>query len=114
MARLTKYNEERQMWLLEETGDNSDVLGDAIDKLADYENAEEQGLLLRLPCPIGNTVYALTPFCEICERDYPCDFCTKSSFASETKFDYEMIPLVGKCVFLTKEEAEKALADMGV
>lgn len=30
---------------------------DAMCKLADYEDAEEQGLLLRLPCKAGDTVY---------------------------------------------------------
>ena len=30
----------------------------AIQKLAEYENSEEQGLLLRLPCKFENTVYA--------------------------------------------------------
>lgn len=29
----------------------------ALDKLATYEDAEEQGLLLRLPCKIGDTLY---------------------------------------------------------
>ena len=29
-------------------------------KLAEYEDAEEQGLLLRLPCKVGDTVYCLT------------------------------------------------------
>lgn len=29
----------------------------AIERLADYENAEEQGLLLKLPCKVGDTVY---------------------------------------------------------
>lgn len=29
----------------------------ALDKLATYEDAEEQGLLLRLPCKVGDTVY---------------------------------------------------------
>ena len=29
----------------------------AAEKLADYEDAEEQGLLLRLPCKIGDTLY---------------------------------------------------------
>lgn len=28
-----------------------------LDKLEEYENAEEQGLLLRLPCKVGSTVY---------------------------------------------------------
>lgn len=31
----------------------------AAEKLADYEDAEEQGLLLRLPCGIGSDVYII-------------------------------------------------------
>lgn len=31
----------------------------AIEKLAAYEDAEEQGLLLRLPCGIGSDVYTI-------------------------------------------------------
>lgn len=31
--------------------------GDAADKLAAYEDAEEQGLLVRLPCKAGDMVY---------------------------------------------------------
>ena len=33
--------------------------GEAIDKLSAYEDAEEQGLLLRLPCGIGSDVYMI-------------------------------------------------------
>ena len=32
--------------------------------LADYEDAEEQGLLLRLPCKIGKNLYDITEFVE--------------------------------------------------
>ena len=31
------------------------------DKLAEYEDLEEQGLLLKLPCKVGDTVYVLIP-----------------------------------------------------
>lgn len=31
----------------------------AMEKLAAYEDAEEQGLLLRLPCKVGDTVYLI-------------------------------------------------------
>lgn len=31
----------------------------AFEKLAEYEDLEEQGLLLRLPCKVGDTVYVL-------------------------------------------------------
>ena len=30
-----------------------------IERLTEYEDAEEQGLLLRLPCKVGSTVYAI-------------------------------------------------------
>lgn len=36
----------------------------ALDKLKEYQEAEKQGLLLRLPCEIGNTVYVLAE-CEM-------------------------------------------------
>lgn len=89
---------------------------ESVDEWNQYKADKEQGLLLRLPCAIGSTVYALTPFCEICEEyldnEYACENCNKGKYAVETKFDYEMIPMVGKVVFLTSEEAEQALAKM--
>lgn len=35
------------------------LVGEAVDKLAQYENAEEQGLLWKLPCKVGDYVYQL-------------------------------------------------------
>lgn len=35
------------------------ISGDAVDKLAHYEDLEEQGRLIELPCEIGSTVYVL-------------------------------------------------------
>ena len=37
----------------------SDYASKVLTKLADYEDAEEQGLLLRLPCGIGSDVYII-------------------------------------------------------
>lgn len=34
-------------------------INEAIKKLADYEDAEEQGMLLRLPCKVGDTVHCI-------------------------------------------------------
>lgn len=33
--------------------------GNAIRKLAEYEDLEEQGLLLKLPCKVGDTLYRI-------------------------------------------------------
>ena len=40
------------IWRLPDYGNGSPT-----EKLAAYEDAEEQGLLLRLPCKVGDTVY---------------------------------------------------------
>jgi len=37
----------------------TNALTDALNKLADYEDAEENGLLVHLPCKVGDTVYAI-------------------------------------------------------
>lgn len=39
---------------------NAHFSGEAIDKLAAYEDAEEQGLLLRLPCKMEDTLYEIS------------------------------------------------------
>ena len=39
--------------------DPSILWGDIVDKLAVYEDAEEQGRLVILPCKVGDTVYVL-------------------------------------------------------
>ena len=35
------------------------TIKEALDKLADYENLEEQGLLVKLPCKVGDTLYRI-------------------------------------------------------
>lgn len=39
---------------------SGEYLYPAIEKLATYEDLEEQGLLVRLPCKVGDTVYVPT------------------------------------------------------
>lgn len=76
----------------------------AFDKLAEYEDLEEQGLLLRLPCKIGTEVYSAEKLYDtIGEKTY------KTFFVLSEKFNVNMIEDFGKTVFLTKEEAEQAL-----
>ena len=70
-------------------------------KLAEYEDAEEQGLLLRLPCKVGQTIYYILGI----PTKTPC-------IIEETVFDLSDIDKIGKTFFLTKEEAEQALAKM--
>ena len=75
----------------------------AIDKLAEYEELEEHGKLLKLPCAIGDTVYTLNPLPSgktvIAETTADAFFCALSIL--EDRF--------GRTVFYTKEDAEIAL-----
>ena len=101
------------------------------DKLQAYEDAEEQGLLLRLPAPLddvesfeiadkgiwmkipcrkGDTVYEIDG---ITWKGYDWKYKSyESAFVKETVFRLEMLSEIGKTVFLTKEEVEQALAKM--
>lgn len=92
---------------------------DCFTKLAQYDDLEEQGLLLRLPCKIGDTVYSVT-------RDFISEYticsievynegfffrwrCEKGIYINVRGFtNYQ----IGIDVFLTKAEAEQKLKEM--
>lgn len=87
-----------------------------VQKLGEYEDLEEQDLLVRLPCPIGTKVYNTTWWDDVTEK-VKVDgktFCrtvhkhkvSKSTFSLADIYDF------GKTVFLTKEEAEQKLKEM--
>lgn len=90
----------------------------ALKKLAEYEDLEEQGKLLKLPCAVGDTVYVKMQFggCAKAEvRDFTyfltCGFCI---VVTSDKFGKQNIPFTefGKTVFFAREEAEEALKRM--
>ena len=82
----------------------------AIDKLAEYEDLEEQGLLLRLPCKAGDTVYKVYSPNRLIE---PYTYKTIVIQSLTQIVEYIEKELWNKTVFLTQEEAEQALKQMG-
>ena len=95
---------------------------DFLKELRDYRNAEEQGLLLRLPCKVGDSLYQ--PIHKDINEYKVIGICfdiTKNEWLFEVaiQIGLEWIKTVcefgciGKTVFLTKEEAEQALKQMG-
>lgn len=125
MKRLTKkYNGKNivksghiAMVFNNETGNRFE--GEAIDKLAAYEDAEEQGLLLRLPCKVGDTVYVPTRnfVSELriilisIERDN-IFFHWRLNTGIYPNLDGFTSSYIGKMVFFTCEEAEAKLKEM--
>ena len=115
-----KYNagyyhgdEDRCRWIEKELG--------PIDHLRDLLQAEQDGRLVVLP---SKTVWELTmdagPDCDMkCPVDafdeaLGCDLCSKAKqFAYERPCTQELLKELGKTVFLTRWEAEAALAQEG-
>lgn len=86
------------------------------EKLKQYEDLEEQGRLLRLPCKVGDAVYYLDRFCGSYSSDCPsrpCENCQDYEIEiHEGKFMLSDIYKFGKTVFLTEEEAREKLKEM--
>lgn len=90
-----------------------------VDRMKELAEADKEGRLVVLPC---KTVFELTwdagPECDlVCpvsiDGNGCCDFCDKGKlFAYERPCCQEHIERLGKTVFLTREEAEKALEAM--
>lgn len=91
-----------------------------MEKLYKYETAEEEGRLVVLPCNVGDTVYLID--------DIDCVF-ERESIVTEIEIDKDGVTIMiqdeipicssgynlsdfGEIVFLTREEAEKALKEM--
>lgn len=83
----------------------------AAHKLAEYEDLEEQGKLLKLPCAVGDTVYTIysDEDSSFIEESKVEEVSTHRVWIDSTYFDYDDF---GKTVFLTREEAEAALKEL--
>lgn len=101
----------------------------ALEKLADYEDLEEQGLLVRLPCKVGDIVWKLCLCDDGNYKIFPMIVKTISEYGairqvkkdmtiwniyaeSDYTYMYKSFADFGKTVFSTKEEAEKKLEEM--
>lgn len=140
MERLTEKSKVLDDYRLKDS--SVDNCQEAINKLGKYEDLEEQGLLLRLPCKVGDTVWYIGSKCDKCEEDdcYGCPYGRYGNKRDE-RFIYQMtveqfrvrnnsIYMVdtdcvwssseisinteqfGKTVFLTQAEAEQKLKEM--
>lgn len=107
--------------------DNPNVNADDLKHIQNLIDMEEQGLLLKLPCKVGDTVYEICEgFIEPCtvEVIFLADYTDKDgkpSYMAEIHYDREDFSYVsteiyftdfGKTVFLTQDEAEEALKRM--
>ena len=118
MDRLTESN---PSWIDDELWERAcepdcEEIDAVYRKLKDYEDLEEQGLLLRLPVPIGTTVYNTTWWDDKYEivtvngKKYSRS--VRKHKVTKSTFGLLDIKEWGKTVFLTKSEAEAKLKEL--
>ncbi len=78
--------------------DTCDSMADIVDRLGEYEDAEEQGLLVRLPCTVGELVWVCYPKFKRITRVV---YMAKSDILDDVE--------CGAIICRTREEAEAAL-----
>lgn len=72
-----------------------------VDRLASYEDLEEQGLFVRLPCKVGTEVYYILGI----PNKTPCTI-------DKCVFKLSDIDKIGESLFLTCKKAKKKLEEM--
>ena len=99
-----------------------------LKELKSYKDAEEQGLLVRLPADKNAEIYLISSRWTVCSEcgsrfdEYDCISC---EYECDSKKEYYVCPTYlssinvstyvnrfGKTIFLTREEAEKKLEEM--
>lgn len=124
MDRLTGYNSFGGVYGIGMgCGDNTDIIHAIIKKLAEYEDLEEQGRLVILPCKIWDTVYRVMADKRI-KQPYEYKVIGFWYSADETCNNLHLVRYVNgvfdssisvpfsefnRILFLTKEEAESVL-----
>lgn len=128
MAEMLSVEMDSQIGLLALFYRNLWAMADLREKLKDYEDLEEQGRLLKLPCKVGDMLYypekffdivvpvrlneIIISFLGIDTYSYQyncCSFDECGDVYQEYEFDSNDI---GKTVFLTESEAEAKLKEL--
>lgn len=132
MERLTKisavgeYLPRKPLNLIHKSDSSESNLTEILEKLGKYEDAEEKGLLLRLPFKVGDKVYQISEnFIEPCTVDtiFLGNYMDRNGNwcnMEEIYYDRDDCPYVstemyftdiGETIFLTETEAEAKLAE---
>ena len=95
--------------------DNCEIMTSICEKLGEYEDLEEQGRLVILPCKVGDMLYRLVPnlYREYVEIKIAQFVINKNGiyFITDKGVSWSA-DKIGKTVFLTKSEAEAKLKEL--
>lgn len=94
-----------------ECAERHERLAEWLEELKSYKDLEEQGLLVRLPCPIGTTVWDICGM-DIRENVVSGIECGKDGKQFLWANHDEWLGELNDLVFLAREEAEKKLEEI--
>ena len=94
-----------------------EVTMNIFERLCQYEDEEEAGKLLHLPCAFGDTIYRVCSICSVCLKEDDCDHCSEKNhfMILEDKFDLGYLMPLGDLptsVFVTQNEAADYLREL--
>lgn len=81
------------------------------EELAEYKKLKEQGLILKLPCKVGDTVYTIT-YGNVAKKEVRAFEIWENYIWVMGEYN-TTLGRIGHNVFLTKEAAEMKLAELG-
>lgn len=100
-----------------ECANQHNQLSEWLEELKSFKEAEKQGLLVRLPCKVGEKLWCIVNSTirdlRVHHFDMPAFGTTDIVFRYADGFKLEcFVGEIGKTVFLTREEAENKLEEM--
>ena len=133
MSRLTARTETGHAYLVNVKPDEQEVdspykntlqcILDCFERLAQYEDAEEQGRCVVLPCKVGDTVYVLPNYSAYWDDIEETKITGVSQFPTKSGVSNQIVTSIGLCyewerdfgvrLFSTRAEAEEALENEG-
>lgn len=105
--------------------DNCEIMTSVCEKLGEYEDLEEQGRLIKLPCKVGDIIYRVNAGAKepvikmrVLQVNYKQLHKDRTIIRIDAINDDDMgescyfLENIGKTVFLTKSEAEAKLKEL--
>lgn len=94
--------------------DNCEIMTSIFEKLGKYEDLEEQGRLIKLPCKVGDRLYRIDFLgFIISDTVHSIHILRNTAYLEMNYWDKDIfLSEVGKTVFLTKSEAEAKLKEL--
>lgn len=122
MERLTEKQNDKLFLVKQDNGEFIPCYWDednfrAIEKLNAYENLEEQGLFVRLPCKLGDVLYCIDNGIveTLIVNSFRIYNLNRVEIDFENASDFTLCTFAGELdegYFLAREEAEKKLEEM--